>query len=133
MRRLSILLGLSVALLAAALLAVACGGQGTVAPAPETVVGTLPEATGEEVEVPEGDAAAGAEVWNSAGCGSCHTLEAAGSSGTVGPNLDEAQPSPEKTFVQVRDGGAAMPPFGDQLTEQQIADVTAYVVESTSG
>ena len=37
-----------------------------------------------------GDAAAGETVFASAGCGACHTLSAAGSSGTVGPNLDDA-------------------------------------------
>ena len=85
------------------------------------------------VEVPAGDAAAGAAVFESAGCGSCHVLAAAGTSGTVGPNLDETQPSAENTYEQILNGGGGMPPFKDQLSEQQIADVTAYVVESTSG
>ena len=58
-------------------------------------------------------------------------LSAAGTSGTVGPNLDEAQPSAEKAYEQILNGGGGMPAFQDQLTEQQIADVTAYVVEST--
>ena len=40
-----------------------------------------------------GDAAAGKEVFASAGCAGCHTLADAGSTGTVGPNLDEAKPS----------------------------------------
>ena len=43
-------------------------------------------------------AAAGAKVFASAGCGSCHTLAAAKSSGQVGPNLDQAQPG----YDQVR-------------------------------
>ena len=44
---------------------------------------------------PAGTAAApsGKEVFASAGCGGCHTLAAAGSSGTTGPNLDDAKPS----------------------------------------
>ena len=41
---------------------------------------------------PAGDAAAGEAVFASAGCGGCHTLEAAGASGKVGPNLDDAKP-----------------------------------------
>ena len=39
----------------------------------------------------EGDAAAGEAVFASAGCGGCHTLEAAGVSGAVGPNLDDVE------------------------------------------
>jgi mono/diheme cytochrome c family protein len=123
-----LVLGLAVVLVAAA-----CGSQGTIEATPETVVGTLPESTTEQVQVPEGDAAAGTDIFASAGCGSCHTLADSGATGTIGPNLDETKPSAEKTFVQVRDGGGGMPAFADQLSEQQIADVTAYVVQATSG
>ena len=75
----------------------------------------------------EGDPAKGKEVFASAGCGSCHTFEAAGSSGTVGPNLDESSPSYELAVDRVTNGEGAMPPFKDQLSEQQIADVSAFV------
>ena len=44
-------------------------------------------------EYANGDAAAGKALFASKGCGVCHTLEAAGSTGTVGPNLDEKKPS----------------------------------------
>jgi mono/diheme cytochrome c family protein len=40
-----------------------------------------------------GSAAVGAAVFASAGCGSCHTLKAAGATGTIGPDLDQVQPS----------------------------------------
>jgi mono/diheme cytochrome c family protein len=39
---------------------------------------------------PEGGETDGKSILASAGCGGCHTVAAAGSSGTVGPNLDEA-------------------------------------------
>jgi cytochrome c6 len=84
-------------------------------------------------EQPAGDATAGEEVFASAGCATCHTLSAAGASGTVGPNLDEAQPSAELVVDRVTNGAGVMPPFADQLSEKQIQDVAAYVVESTSG
>ena len=123
----------------------ACGGGEEVTPTPETIEGTLPAATTETEETEtetetgttetepaaEGDAAAGEAVFASAGCGGCHTLEAAGSSGNVGPNLDDAEPDAELTADRVTNGQGAMPAFGDQLSEQQIADVVAYVVEST--
>jgi cytochrome c551/c552 len=37
-----------------------------------------------------GDPTAGKVVWDANGCGGCHTLAAAGSSGTIGPDLDTA-------------------------------------------
>jgi len=113
-----------------------CGGGEEVSPTPETVEGTLPEATTTQ-ESPgsdlEGDAAAGEAIYAENGCGGCHTLEAAGSSGNIGPNLDDTQPDLELAIDRVTNGAGAMPAFGDQLEPQQIADVAAFVVESTSG
>ncbi len=62
-------------------------------------------------------------------CGSCHTLEKAGTSGTVGPNLDEAQPTFEKAVRQITNGGGGMPAFGQQLTDEQIRALARYVSE----
>jgi mono/diheme cytochrome c family protein len=88
--------------------------------------------TGEETPAGgEGDAAAGEEVFAANGCGSCHTLEDAGASGSIGPNLDESQPSFELAVDRVTNGAGAMPAFGDSLSDEQIRDVAAYVVEST--
>jgi cytochrome c553 len=78
----------------------------------------------------QGDPAAGEEVFASAGCGSCHTLQEAGTSGTVGPNLDESSIDEAGAAQQVTDGGGGMPPFSDQLSEEQIQDVAAFVVAS---
>lgn len=78
----------------------------------------------------EGDAAAGEQVFASAGCASCHTLAAANASGTVGPNLDEAKPPASLVEERVTNGMGVMPSFKDQLSEQQIKDVAAYVSES---
>ena len=74
-----------------------------------------------------GDAANGEQVYVAAGCGGCHTFEAAGSSGSVGPNLDDVSPSFDHVVEQVTNGGGAMPPFGDELSEQEIRDVAAFV------
>jgi mono/diheme cytochrome c family protein len=81
----------------------------------------------------EGDPAAGEEVFASAGCGGCHTLEAAGSSGNVGPNLDDAKPPHELVVERVTNGMGAMPSFKGQLSDQEIADVASYVVQATQG
>ncbi len=76
------------------------------------------------------DAAEGAKVFASAGCGSCHALSAAKSSGQVGPNLDDAKPGYDTVLDKVTNGGGGMPSFGGQLSEQQIRDVAAYVATS---
>lgn len=77
-----------------------------------------------------GDPAAGEEVYASAGCGSCHTLEEAGSSAAVGPNLDESSIDEAGAAQQVANGGGGMPAFSGQLSEEQIQDVAAFVVAS---
>jgi mono/diheme cytochrome c family protein len=138
--RLRVLLLLLVGVLFAA---AGCGGGEETTPSPETVEGTVEggetttaETTTAETETQaeggQGNAEAGADVFASAGCGGCHTLKAAGSSGTVGPNLDEAKPDHSLVVERVTNGMGAMPSFKDQLSEQQIQDVAAYVVASTS-
>jgi mono/diheme cytochrome c family protein len=79
----------------------------------------------------QGDPANGEKIFASAGCGGCHTLSAAGSSGTVGPNLDDLKPPYDKVVSQVTNGGGAMPAFKDKLSPEEIQDVAAYVVAST--
>ena len=131
MRRPIVVLGLVLAVLT---LAVAGCSEGEVTATPETVQGTIPEETtgGEgRDDLPAleltGDAAAGETVFASGGCGACHTLSAAGSNGTVGPNLDDSQPSYELAVERVTLGQGGMPAFGEQLEPQQIADVAAFV------
>jgi mono/diheme cytochrome c family protein len=80
---------------------------------------------------PVGTASAGAPLFASSGCGGCHTLAAAGSSGTAGPNLDMAKPVVALVEFRVKNGGLDMPPFGDSLSTQQIADLATYVYRST--
>jgi len=82
---------------------------------------------GTTTAAPAGDAAAGKQVFESAGCVACHTLADAGSTGTVGPNLDDAKPPATLVVTRVTEGAGAMPSFKDKLTEQQIQDVAAYV------
>jgi mono/diheme cytochrome c family protein len=66
-------------------------------------------------------------------CGSCHTLGDAGTTGTVGPNLDDAKPSLDKAVAQITNGGGGMPAFQGQLTDEQIRALAQYVVQATGG
>ena len=70
---------------------------------------------------------AGAKVFADAGCKNCHTLKAAGANGTVGPNLDQLQPSAALVTKQVKNGGGVMPSFKGKLSPQQIKAVADYV------
>ena len=107
------------------------GAEATETHGTETGEGPLTstEATG----APEGDAAAGEAVFASAGCGGCHTLEAAGATGNVGPNLDDAKPDQALVIDRVTHGQGVMPSFAGQLSEKQIQDVAAYVADATQG
>jgi mono/diheme cytochrome c family protein len=60
-------------------------------------------------------------------CASCHTLADAGTTGTVGPNLDAAKPSQALVVDRVTNGQGAMPSFRDSLDEAQIQAVAEYV------
>jgi mono/diheme cytochrome c family protein len=121
----------------------ACGGEEEASPEPEDTTGTITttdtettdgETTTDGEEPAEGDAAAGKEVFVGAGgCGSCHTLADAGTSGTIGPNLDDSQPSVDLAVDRVTNGAGAMPSFEGQLSEQQITDVAAYVSTAAGG
>jgi len=101
-----------------------CGGDDDSGSA-EPPAATTTEDTGGGGET--GDAANGEQVFAAAGCGGCHTFEAAGSTGSVGPNLDDASPSYDLVVEQVTNGGGAMPAFGDELSDQEIQDVAAFV------
>jgi cytochrome c oxidase subunit 1 len=75
--------------------------------------------------------APGKQVFASAACGSCHTLEAADATGSVGPNLDTAKPSKALVVNRVTNGFRGMPSFKARLTAKQIQDVAAFVFAST--
>ena len=137
MRRLPLL---ALTLLLTLLLA-ACGGSEERDTSPEDVQGETPTAETQTEDDGngeddggggEGDAEAGAALFEEQGCGSCHVLADAGSTGTTGPNLDELQPSYDAAFQQIQNGGGGMPAY-DGLGEDAIADLAAYVSERAGG
>jgi mono/diheme cytochrome c family protein len=123
---------------ALALVGAGCGGgddESSPPPATETSGGAEPTTGGGETTTgggTTGDATNGEAVFASAGCGGCHTFSKAGSSGSIGPDLDDAAPSFDKVVTQVTNGGGPMPSFKDQLSEQEIRDVAAFVSGSSS-
>ena len=148
-KRLGLFFGVCIVLVAAMLVSVELFGSedeetaasetpaetGGEAPPAETGGAAETEAPPETEPALEGDAVAGEQVFATAGCGSCHTLAAAGATGTIGPDLDDAAPTFDTVVQFVTNGAPPMPAFGNDgtLTNQQIQDVAAYVVQSTSG
>jgi cbb3-type cytochrome c oxidase subunit III len=63
-------------------------------------------------------------------CASCHTLAAAGTHGTIGPNLDQLKPPLAVVQHQVINGGGVMPAFKGRLTPAQITAVAKFVSSS---
>ena len=87
-----------------------------------------------------GNPARGRSVFATLGCGSCHTLAAAGTKGTMGPNLDVSLKGKNASFVEqsLLDPNAvvakgyernAMPTFKAALTKQQLADLVAFLTQ----
>ena len=136
MRRTHVVAALLV--LAIGLLAAGCLQGEDQTATPDKVVGEVPIAEPDTEALPAleltGDPVAGKAVFTGASsCGGCHTLADAGASGAVGPNLDETKPDSELIITRVTKGQGGMPAFGEQLTPQQIADVSAYITQSTGG
>ena len=76
-----------------------------------------------------GDAARGAELFADWNCGDCHTLANACAYGPIGPSLDgNSNLSHDYLVDRITNGGGAMPPFGGQLTDDEIADLADYIL-----
>jgi cytochrome c551/c552 len=117
-------------ILVTAVLALAgCGGEKTVSPTPEKVVGTVPTQSapattstttsgggGTTTTGGGGGAANGKALFSSNGCVSCHTYKPAGSKATVGPDLDKLA-----TYAK-----QAKQPL-DKFTRESIVNPNAYV------
>ena len=112
-------------------------GETTPEPAPEP--SPEPPAPTTTAEQPSGSPDAGRAVFAEAGCGGCHAFEAAGSSGTTGPNLDEGLAGKDAAFVEqsivepnaeIAEGYSAgvMPQtYEEQLSPKQISDLVAFL------
>jgi mono/diheme cytochrome c family protein len=121
-------------------LAAGCGGEETVTPTAETVVGEPPQ----EQPQAQGDPQAGRQVFLGKGCGGCHAFEPADSSGTTGPELNDLQMlaegagEPLEEFVRssitqpnayVEQGfpEGVMPAWSG--TEQELNDLVAFLTQ----
>ena len=75
----------------------------------------------------------GLDVYNNkAQCGVCHTLQAAGSTGDIGPNLDLLKAQMSQIIAVVTNGIGVMPPWEGILTYEEIEAVAYYVFNNTN-
>jgi mono/diheme cytochrome c family protein len=98
-----------------------------------------PTTTAEE---PSGSPEAGKAVFSAQGCAGCHTFAAAGSSGTTGPNLDEALVGKDAAYVRravvdpnadVAEGyspGVMPQDYEEKLSPKQLDDLLAFLTSS---
>jgi mono/diheme cytochrome c family protein len=63
-------------------------------------------------------------------CGNCHTLKAAGTTGTIGPNLDQEKPPRSEVLAMMKEGPESMPP---NLVSGKDADAVASFVAANEG
>ncbi len=95
-------------------------------------VGAVAGQGGAEAASPASLGTDGKKIFQSE-CASCHTLKAAASTGTVGPNLDQLKPAKAIVQRQVTNGGQVMPSFKGTLSAAQIDAVASFVSSSAGG
>ncbi len=77
--------------------------------------------------------ALGLDVYNNkAQCGVCHTLQAAGSAGNIGPDLDQLKPPMSQIIYVVTNGIGVMQAWKGILTYEEIEAVAYYIFNSTN-
>ena len=148
MRRRNLSLAAAGAAVLIAGVAAGCNSEGTTSASPQTVVGTLPKQTTPTTN--KGNAALGKPVYISNGCGGCHTFTPAGTSGTVGPNLDKLAEYAKKAgepLDQFTEGAITNPPpkyvppgyptnvmptnFGTTIKPQDLANLVAFLTQKS--
>jgi cytochrome c553 len=93
----------------------------------------------------EGDPAAGEQVFAANQCATCHTLQAAGATATVGPNLDQTLQGKDAAYIreavvnpsaQIAEGfqdGLMPKDYGEKLSEEELANLVAFLEQATQG
>jgi ubiquinol-cytochrome c reductase cytochrome b subunit len=73
------------------------------------------------------DRAAGAQIFKDKGCEHCHGVDGVGTE--KGPALTTVGKRMHKDEIerQIRDGGKQMPPFGDELSDDEMHKLVDYL------
>jgi cytochrome c oxidase subunit 2 len=99
----------------------------------------------------QGGAGNGKAIFTKFGCTSCHTLTAAGSTGTIGPDLDKLPAEAQKAGQALQDfihtsivdpnayiepgfpKGVMPPNFGQQISKSDLDTLVQYLIQSSQG
>ena len=115
------------------------GGGGQAAAAPESSAGgdqadeEASAQTGGEAGGGGGAASAEGKQIFTQSCGTCHTLSDAGTSGTIGPNLDDLAPDSARVQTAIENGGAGTGAMPANIVTGQEAEAVAEYVSSVAG
>ena len=63
-------------------------------------------------------------------CGVCHSLEAAGAKGVIGPDLDALKPDARRIRTAIAQGVGAMPAYAEQLTDPEVTALVDFITSS---
>jgi mono/diheme cytochrome c family protein len=97
------------------------------------------------IEPPAFAGGPGGQVFGENGCGSCHTMKAAGSTGTTGPDLDQvlAGQSPDEIEKSITDPDAKITPgyppgvmpttFGQSIDPKDLQTLVEFLQQSGGG
>jgi cytochrome c553 len=114
------------------------GGGGAAAVSPESGGG---DQAPEEASAQSGEgggggggsaSAEGKQIFTQS-CGTCHTLSDAGTSGSIGPNLDELKPDKARVVTAIENGGAGTGAMPANIVTGQEAEAVAEYVASVAG
>lgn len=75
---------------------------------------------------------AGRRLFANYSCGTCHTFADAGAAGAIGPSLDNPGLTRDIMIDVIKTGRGAMPSFGGQMSDQEIATLADYIVGARS-
>lgn len=66
-------------------------------------------------------------------CAVCHTLQAAGAEGQIGPVLDELKPNADRVLRALRAGIGIMPSYADKLNDKDMQALARFVAQASGG
>lgn len=66
-------------------------------------------------------------------CATCHTLQAAGAEGQIGPVLDELKPDAARVLRALKAGIGVMPSYAERMSERDMKAVASFVAHAAGG
>ena len=77
-------------------------------------------------------ASLGRQLFNHAtqpSCATCHSLDAAGAKGVIGPNLDKLKPDAQRIRAALAQGVGAMPSYAEQLSDNEVSALVDFITQ----